>query len=92
MRIAEPFDVIIDATDNFPTRYLTNDLCVLTGKPNIYGAIYRFEGQASVFYAKARTLLPLPVSRTASAWDGALLRGRWRVGYPARDDRHDPGH
>jgi molybdopterin/thiamine biosynthesis adenylyltransferase/rhodanese-related sulfurtransferase len=64
MRIAEPYEVIIDATDNFPTRYLTNDLCVLTGKPNIYGAIYRFEGQASVFYAKEgpcyRCLFPEP--------------------------------
>ena len=64
MRIAEPFDIIIDGTDNFPTRYLTNDLCVLTGKPNVYGAIYRFDGQASVFYAKEgpcyRCLFPEP--------------------------------
>ncbi len=64
MRIAEPFDVIIDGTDNFPTRYLTNDLCVLTGKPDVYGAIYRFEGQASVFYAREgpcyRCLFPEP--------------------------------
>lgn len=64
MRIAEPFDILIDATDNFPTRYLTNDLCVLTGKPNVYGAIYRFEGQASLFYAKEgpcyRCLFPEP--------------------------------
>ncbi len=64
MRIAEPFDVIIDGTDNFPTRYLINDLCVLTGKPNVYGAIYRFEGQASVFYAREgpcyRCLFPEP--------------------------------
>ena len=64
MRIAEPFEVIIDGSDNFPTRYLTNDLCVLTGKPNIYGAIFRFEGQASVFYAKEgpcyRCLFPEP--------------------------------
>lgn len=50
-RIAEPYDIIIDGTDNFPTRYLTNDLCVLTGKPNVYGSIYRFDGQASVFNA-----------------------------------------
>ena len=47
--IAEPYDIIIDGTDNFPTRYLINDLCVLTGKPNVYGSIYRFDGQASVF-------------------------------------------
>ncbi len=47
--IAEPYDLIIDGTDNFPTRYLSNDLAVLTGKPNVYGSIYRFEGQVSVF-------------------------------------------
>ncbi len=64
IRIAEPYDIIIDGTDNFPTRYLVNDLCVLTGKPNIYGSIYRFDGQASVFYAKEgpcyRCLFPEP--------------------------------
>src|SRR5258706_466565 len=43
------FDMVVDGTDNFPTRYLVNDACVLTGKPNIYGSIFRFEGQASVF-------------------------------------------
>lgn len=48
-RIAEPYDLIIDGTDNFPTRYLINDLCVLTGKPNVYGSIFRFDGQVSVF-------------------------------------------
>ena len=47
--IAEPYDLIIDGTDNFTTRYLTNDLAVLTGKPNIYGSIYRFEGQVTIF-------------------------------------------
>lgn len=64
MRIAKPYSVIIDGTDNFPTRYLTNDLCVLTGKPNIYGAVFRFEGQASVFDARVgpcyRCLFPEP--------------------------------
>ncbi|ACK71781.1 UBA/THIF-type NAD/FAD binding protein [Gloeothece citriformis PCC 7424] len=45
----EPYDVIIDGTDNFPTRYLTNDACVLLDKPNVYGSIFRFEGQATVF-------------------------------------------
>ncbi|MGD9093258.1 MAG: molybdopterin-synthase adenylyltransferase MoeB [Anaerolineales bacterium] len=62
--IAEPYDMIIDGTDNFPTRYLTNDLCVLTGKPNIYGSIFRFEGQVSVFDARNgpcyRCLFPEP--------------------------------
>jgi molybdopterin/thiamine biosynthesis adenylyltransferase/rhodanese-related sulfurtransferase len=62
--IAEPYDLIIDGSDNFPTRYLTNDLCVLTGKPNIYGSVYRFEGQVSVFDARFgpcyRCLFPEP--------------------------------
>jgi sulfur-carrier protein adenylyltransferase/sulfurtransferase len=48
--ILEPYDVIIDGTDNFPTRYLVNDACVLLDKPNVYGSIFRFDGQASVFY------------------------------------------
>lgn len=47
--ILAPYDVIIDGTDNFPTRYLTNDACVLLDKPNVYGSIFRFEGQATVF-------------------------------------------
>ncbi|MEK6756266.1 MAG: molybdopterin-synthase adenylyltransferase MoeB [Bacteroidota bacterium] len=62
--IIRDFDVIIDGTDNFPTRYLVNDACVLLGKPNVYGSIFRFEGQASVFYAKKgpcyRCLYPEP--------------------------------
>ena len=47
--ILRPYDIIIDGTDNFPTRYLTNDACVLLNKPNVYGSIFRFEGQATVF-------------------------------------------
>ena len=46
------YDIVVDGTDNFPTRYLVNDACVLTGKPNVYGSIFRFEGQASVFWAE----------------------------------------
>lgn len=49
IRIAQPYDVVVDGTDNFPTRYLVNDVCVLLGKPNVYGSIFKFEGQASVF-------------------------------------------
>jgi adenylyltransferase/sulfurtransferase len=65
MRLIEPYDLVIDGTDNFPTRYLTNDACVLLGKPNVYGSIFRFEGQATVFYPKAggpcyRCLYPEP--------------------------------
>ncbi|HSU55302.1 MAG TPA: ThiF family adenylyltransferase, partial [Candidatus Dormibacteraeota bacterium] len=47
--IIRPFDIVVDGTDNFPTRYLTNDACVLLKKPNVYGSIFRFEGQATVF-------------------------------------------
>ena len=64
LELFEPYDVILDGTDNFPTRYLTNDACVLTGKPNAYGSIFRFEGQASVFATKDgpcyRCLYPEP--------------------------------
>ncbi len=64
MEIAAPYDIIIDGTDNFPTRYLVNDVAVLLGKPNVYGSIFRFEGQASVFYAEEgpcyRCLFPEP--------------------------------
>jgi molybdopterin/thiamine biosynthesis adenylyltransferase/rhodanese-related sulfurtransferase len=48
-KIVEPYDIVIDGTDNFPTRYLSNDICVFMKKPNIYGSIFRFEGQCSVF-------------------------------------------
>jgi adenylyltransferase/sulfurtransferase len=58
------YDVIVDGTDNFPTRYLVNDACVLSGKPNVYGSIFRFEGQVSVFDARRgpcyRCLYPEP--------------------------------
>jgi adenylyltransferase/sulfurtransferase len=49
MAVIEPYDIVVDCTDNFPTRYLVNDACVLLNKPNVYGSISRFEGQASVF-------------------------------------------
>jgi sulfur-carrier protein adenylyltransferase/sulfurtransferase len=64
MQIAADYDIIVDGTDNFPTRYLTNDLCVLSGKPNVYGSIFRFDGQVSVFDAQRgpcyRCLFPEP--------------------------------
>ncbi len=64
IRLFEPYDVIIDGTDNFPTRYLVNDACVKLGKPNVYGSIFRFEGQVSVFYAEEgpcyRCMFPTP--------------------------------
>jgi adenylyltransferase/sulfurtransferase len=64
MEVLRPYDVIVDGTDNFPTRYLVNDASVLLGKPNVYGSIYRFEGQVSVFDARRgpcyRCLYPEP--------------------------------
>jgi adenylyltransferase/sulfurtransferase len=64
LQLFRDYDVILDGTDNFPTRYLVNDACVLTGKPNAYGSIFRFEGQASVFGTKEgpcyRCLYPEP--------------------------------
>jgi sulfur-carrier protein adenylyltransferase/sulfurtransferase len=62
--IFRDFDIVVDGTDNFPTRYLVNDACVLTGKPNVYGSIFRFEGQVSVFATEQgpcyRCLYPEP--------------------------------
>src|SRR5919109_2434321 len=49
LEIVRDYDLVVDGTDNFPTRYLVNDACVITGKPNVYGSIFRFEGQSSVF-------------------------------------------
>jgi adenylyltransferase/sulfurtransferase len=64
LRIFEPYDLIVDGTDNFATRYLVNDACVLLGKPYVWGSIYRFDGQASVFWAEYgpcyRCLYPEP--------------------------------
>lgn len=64
LEILEDYDVIVDGTDNFQTRYLVNDACVLLGKPDVYGSAFRFEGQASVFYAQEgpcyRCLYPEP--------------------------------
>ncbi len=64
LELFKDYDVIADGTDNFPTRYLVNDACVLLGKPNVYASIFRFEGQASVFYANEgpcyRCLYPEP--------------------------------
>ena len=64
LRLFKNYDIVVDGTDNFPTRYLVNDACVLSGKPNVYGSIFRFEGQASVFWAERgacyRCLYPEP--------------------------------
>lgn len=78
--IIRPYDIVVDGTDNFPTRYLTNDACVLLKKPNVYGSIFRFEGQASVFAPHLggpcyRCLYPEPPPRgmVPSCAEGGVL-------------------
>ena len=79
MEIAREYDIVADGTDNFPTRYLTNDVCVLLGIPNVHASIFRFEGQASVFYAKEgpcyRCLYPdpPPPGEVPSCAEGGVL-------------------
>jgi adenylyltransferase/sulfurtransferase len=79
LEILRDYDVVVDGTDNFPTRYLTNDACVLLGKPNVYGSIFRFEGQASVFATEAgpcyRCLFrePPPPGLVPSCAEGGVL-------------------
>ena len=68
-RDLKDYDIVVDGTDNFPTRYLVNDACVLLGKPNVYGSIFRFEGQATVFaYRAARAIAASIPSRRLPAW------------------------
>jgi molybdopterin/thiamine biosynthesis adenylyltransferase/rhodanese-related sulfurtransferase len=79
LSIVRAFDVVADGTDNFPTRYLVNDACVLSGKPNVYASVFRFEGQASVFWAQKgpcyRCLFaePPPPGLVPSCAEGGVL-------------------
>lgn len=79
LEILKSFDVIVDGSDNFPTRYLVNDACVLLGKPLVYGAVFRFDGQVSVFWAKTgpcyRCLYaePPPPDLVPSCAEGGVL-------------------
>jgi adenylyltransferase/sulfurtransferase len=79
LEIVRDYDIVADGTDNFPTRYLVNDACVLTGKPNVYASIFRFEGQASVFWAQKgpcyRCLYaePPPAGLVPSCAEGGVL-------------------
>ena len=79
--ILKDYDIVVDGTDNFPTRYLVNDACVLLGKPNVYGSIFRFEGQATVFAYPGgpcyRCLYPEP----PPPGSGSKLRRRRSAGY-----------
>ena len=89
LQLFRDFDIIVDGTDNFPTRYLVNDACVLSGKPNVYGSIFRGPGER-VRHAKW-SLLPLPLSRAAAARTGSLVRRRRCVGNSARAGWGHPG-
>lgn len=79
LELIRDYDIVIDGTDNFPTRYLVNDACVLAGKPNVYGSIYRFEGQVSLFHGAAgpcyRCLFaePPPPELVPSCAEGGVL-------------------
>jgi adenylyltransferase/sulfurtransferase len=79
MEVLRGFDIVVDGSDNFPTRYLINDACVLLGKPNVYGSIFRFDGQASVFDARVgpcyRCLFsePPPPDLVPSCAEGGVL-------------------
>ena len=84
MQIAAGYDLIIDGTDNFPTRYLANDVAVLLHKPNVYGSIFRFEGQASVFWAEKGPCYPASSARfrrMKRSNCSPALGSRWSAGY-----------
>lgn len=81
--ILAPYDVIVDGTDNFPTRYLVNDACVLLGKPNVYGSIFRFEGQATVFNARGGWVRP-------EGWDALTPQEQQAQRKLAKDWIYDP--
>ncbi|USW93466.1 ThiF family adenylyltransferase [Pseudomonas proteolytica] len=88
------YDLMLDGTDNFATRYLVNDACVLARKPYVWGSIYRFEGQASVFWEQApsggsTTVTCIPSLPRPS---GAIVLGRWCVGSALRVHRGDHGY
>jgi sulfur-carrier protein adenylyltransferase/sulfurtransferase len=83
LEIAAPYDLVIDGTDNFPTRYLVNDTCVLLGKPNVYGSIFRFEGQATAFNYKGGWVRP-------EGWDGLDQAAQRAARQKGQDWVYDP--
>ena len=91
MEIFSGYDLIVDGTDNFATRYLVNDACVMLNKPYVWGSIYRFDGQASVFWSEHgpcyRCLYPEP----PPPGHGAVVRRGRRARRAVRVDRLDPG-
>jgi adenylyltransferase/sulfurtransferase len=97
--ILRDYDIVVDGTDNFPTRYLVNDACVLLKKPNVYGSIFRFEGQATVFayqdgpcYRCLYPEPPPPALVPSASRLGPQLRRRWSFGHSAWRNRRDPSH
>ena len=97
LEIFKDYDLIVDGTDNFATRYMVNDAAYFLNKPYVWGSIYRFDGQASVFWPtleegpRRRALLPLPLPRAPAARHGAELRRGRRAGRAVRQHRLDPG-
>ena len=90
-KISEGYDIIVDGTDNIPTRYLVNDLAVLTHRLYIYGSIFRFEGQVSVFGCRKWPMLSLLISRTTSTGCHSILFDSRCDGCAAGNYRLDPG-
>ena len=90
--IAEGYDIIIDGTDNFPTRYLVNDVSVMLGIPNVYGSIFRFRWPGQRLRWAGWAVLSLLVPRTAAAGFSALLCRGWCAGRFAGHDRYFAGH
>ena len=91
LEILADYDVVLDGADNFPTRYLVNDACVFLGLPHVWGSIYRFDGQVSVWFVGPRPLLPLRLPRPAAARRRAVVRDRWGAGRAVRGDRLGAG-
>jgi sulfur-carrier protein adenylyltransferase/sulfurtransferase len=81
--LIEPYDIVVDGTDNFPTRYLVNDACVLLNKPNVYGSIYRFDGQATVFNYKGGWRRP-------AGWETLSQDDRTQARHRQKDWIYDP--
>ena len=92
LEIFADYDLILDGTDNFATRYLVNDAAVLSGKPYVWGSIFRFEGQVERLLGRARSAVPRPLPRAPATRNGALLCRRRGARCALRVDRVDHGH
>ena len=92
LEIFKDYDIIADGTDNFQTRYLVNDACVLSGKAQRLRLHLPLRRPGQRLRHRGRPVLPLPLSRAAAARPGAFLRGGWRARHSARPGRRHPGH